>query len=107
MGEPCPPTLSGAPLTPAATLALAISLTLRFIHGLEQRLLNATFGGHNLTLQTRTIQSLAFRLGCDFAGLSLSSSTMEWVPQVRGGPGAGWPVPPAQRSSRGLRSGLP
>ncbi|XP_046539046.1 adhesion G-protein coupled receptor G5 isoform X2 [Equus quagga] len=52
-----------------------------FIHGLEQRLLNATFGGHNLTLQTRTIQSLAFRLGCDFAGLSLSSSTMEWVPQ--------------------------
>ncbi|XP_046539045.1 adhesion G-protein coupled receptor G5 isoform X1 [Equus quagga] len=54
-----------------------------FIHGLEQRLLNATFGGHNLTLQTRTIQSLAFRLGCDFAGLSLSSSTMEWVPQTR------------------------
>ncbi|XP_014593941.1 adhesion G-protein coupled receptor G5 isoform X2 [Equus caballus] len=52
-----------------------------FIHGLEQRLLNATFGGHNLTLQTRTIQSLAFRLGCDFAGLSLSSSIMEWVPQ--------------------------
>nr|XP_008506019.1 PREDICTED: probable G-protein coupled receptor 114 [Equus przewalskii] len=54
-----------------------------FIHGLEQRLLNATFGGHNLTLQTRTIQSLAFRLGCDFAGLSLSSSIMEWVPQTR------------------------
>ncbi|XP_058383879.1 adhesion G-protein coupled receptor G5 [Diceros bicornis minor] len=54
-----------------------------FIHGLEWSLLNTSFGGRNLTLQTRTIQSLAFKLGCDFAGLSLSSAALERVPQAR------------------------
>ncbi|KAF5919670.1 hypothetical protein HPG69_000271 [Diceros bicornis minor] len=53
-----------------------------FIHGLEWSLLNTSFGGRNLTLQTRTIQSLAFKLGCDFAGLSLSSAALERVPQT-------------------------
>ncbi|XP_004395890.1 PREDICTED: probable G-protein coupled receptor 114 [Odobenus rosmarus divergens] len=57
------------------------------IRGLECKLLNASFGGSNLTLQTPTIQSLIFKLGCDFAGLSLSSATMKRVPQVRGGQG--------------------
>ncbi|XP_030877100.1 adhesion G-protein coupled receptor G5 isoform X4 [Leptonychotes weddellii] len=52
------------------------------IRGLEYRLLNASFGGSNLTLQTPTIQSLIFKLGCNFAGLSLSSTTLERVPQV-------------------------
>ncbi|EPY84742.1 hypothetical protein CB1_000445014 [Camelus ferus] len=52
------------------------------IHGLECRLLNASFGGHNLTLQTNTIQTLAFKLGCDFTGLSLSSAALGRVPQV-------------------------
>uniref|UniRef100_A0A2K6G822 Adhesion G protein-coupled receptor G5 n=1 Tax=Propithecus coquereli TaxID=379532 RepID=A0A2K6G822_PROCO len=55
------------------------------VHILEQRLLNVSLGGYNLTLQTSTIQSLAFKLGCDFAGLSLSSAALKPVPQVRGG----------------------
>ncbi|XP_077919208.1 adhesion G-protein coupled receptor G5 isoform X5 [Halichoerus grypus] len=58
------------------------SLALSLIRGLECRLLNASFGGSNLTLQTPTIQSLIFKLGCNFAGLSLSSATKERVPQV-------------------------
>ncbi|XP_019522371.1 PREDICTED: adhesion G-protein coupled receptor G5 [Hipposideros armiger] len=53
------------------------------IHGLECRLLNATFKGNNLTLQTSTIQTLVFKLGCDFAGLSLNSEALEPVPQAR------------------------
>nr|XP_031536499.1 adhesion G-protein coupled receptor G5 isoform X1 [Vicugna pacos]XP_031536500.1 adhesion G-protein coupled receptor G5 isoform X1 [Vicugna pacos] len=52
------------------------------IHGLECRLLNASFRGHNLTLQTNTIQTLAFKLGCDFTGLSLSSAALGRVPQA-------------------------
>ncbi|XP_023370543.1 adhesion G-protein coupled receptor G5 [Otolemur garnettii] len=55
------------------------------VHTLEQMLLNVSFPGYNLTLQTSTIQSLAFKLGCDFAGLALSSDTLKPVPQVRGG----------------------
>ncbi|XP_070626742.1 adhesion G-protein coupled receptor G5 isoform X12 [Bos indicus] len=51
------------------------------IHGLELRLLNASFGGHNLTLQTQIIQALAFKLNCNFSGLSLSSAALEKVPQ--------------------------
>lgn len=65
------------------------SLGFSFIHGLEWRLLNVSFGGHNLTLKTHTIQTLAFKLGCNFTGLSLSSDTLERVPQVRGGQGWG------------------
>ncbi|XP_070626730.1 adhesion G-protein coupled receptor G5 isoform X3 [Bos indicus] len=53
------------------------------IHGLELRLLNASFGGHNLTLQTQIIQALAFKLNCNFSGLSLSSAALEKVPQAR------------------------
>ncbi|KAM5208361.1 adhesion G-protein coupled receptor G5 isoform 1-T1 [Hipposideros larvatus] len=53
------------------------------IRGLECRLLNATFKGNNLTLQTSTIQTLVFKLGCDFAGLSLNSEALEPVPQAR------------------------
>ncbi|XP_044787857.1 adhesion G-protein coupled receptor G5 isoform X6 [Bubalus bubalis] len=53
------------------------------IHGLELRLLNASFGGHNLTLQTHIIQALAFKLNCNFSGLSLSSAALEKVPQAR------------------------
>ncbi|XP_027795019.2 adhesion G-protein coupled receptor G5 isoform X2 [Marmota flaviventris] len=56
---------------------------LRQVEGLEQRLLNASFYGDNLTLETRTIQSLIFKLGCDFAGLALSSHTLEQVSQAR------------------------
>ncbi|XP_027795020.2 adhesion G-protein coupled receptor G5 isoform X3 [Marmota flaviventris] len=55
----------------------------RQVEGLEQRLLNASFYGDNLTLETRTIQSLIFKLGCDFAGLALSSHTLEQVSQAR------------------------
>ncbi|KAM7233790.1 hypothetical protein CapIbe_015926 [Capra ibex] len=53
------------------------------IHGLELRLLNASFGGYNLTLQTHIIQALAFKLNCNFTGLSLSSATVEKVPQAQ------------------------
>ncbi|XP_058135937.1 adhesion G-protein coupled receptor G5 [Dasypus novemcinctus] len=44
---------------------------------LESLLLDASFSGPNLTLQTYSIQSLAFRLDCDFPGLSLSSSILK------------------------------
>ncbi|XP_050000472.1 adhesion G-protein coupled receptor G5 isoform X2 [Alexandromys fortis] len=54
----------------------------RYIHRLEQMLLNASFCGHNLTLQTDAIQSLVFKLGCSFPGLSLSSATLPSVPQA-------------------------
>ncbi|XP_075833084.1 adhesion G-protein coupled receptor G5 isoform X2 [Microtus pennsylvanicus] len=54
----------------------------RHIHRLEQMLLNASFCGHNLTLQTDAIQSLVFKLGCSFPGLSLSSATLPNVPQA-------------------------
>ncbi|MEJ1276179.1 adhesion G protein-coupled receptor G5 [Cricetulus griseus] len=53
----------------------------RNIHQLEQMLLNTSFFGHNLTLQTNSIQSLVFKLDCDFSGLSLSSATMANVSQ--------------------------
>ena len=74
---------------PSLPRAVAISLTFRLIHGLESRLLNASFGGHNLTLRTHTIQTLAFKLGCNFTGLSVRSAALEQVPQVRGGQGLG------------------
>ncbi|CAH7079765.1 Adgrg5 [Phodopus roborovskii] len=54
----------------------------RHIHHLEQMLFNASFCGHNLTLQTNSIQSLIFKLDCDFSGLSLSSATLANVPQA-------------------------
>uniref|UniRef100_A0A2I3MSK5 Adhesion G-protein coupled receptor G5 n=1 Tax=Papio anubis TaxID=9555 RepID=A0A2I3MSK5_PAPAN len=57
---------------------------LRQLHQLEQMLLNTSFPGYNLTLQTPTIQSLAFKLSCNFSGLSLSSATLKRVPQARG-----------------------
>ncbi|XP_011920236.1 PREDICTED: probable G-protein coupled receptor 114 isoform X5 [Cercocebus atys] len=56
---------------------------LRQLHQLEQMLLNTSFPGYNLTLQTPTIQSLAFKLSCNFSGLSLSSATLKRVPQAR------------------------
>uniref|UniRef100_A0ABI7W390 Adhesion G protein-coupled receptor G5 n=1 Tax=Felis catus TaxID=9685 RepID=A0ABI7W390_FELCA len=52
------------------------------IRGLECSLLNTSFEGKNLTLQTHSIQTLAFKLGCDFTGLALSSATLERVPQA-------------------------
>ncbi|XP_037672189.1 adhesion G-protein coupled receptor G5 isoform X2 [Choloepus didactylus] len=52
----------------------------QYIRQLEWRLLNTSFTGCNLTVQTRSIQSLAFKLGCDFSGLFLSSSTLEPIP---------------------------
>uniref|UniRef100_G1QS61 Adhesion G-protein coupled receptor G5 n=1 Tax=Nomascus leucogenys TaxID=61853 RepID=G1QS61_NOMLE len=56
----------------------------RQLHQLEQMLLNTSFPGYNLTLQTPNIQSLAFKLSCDFSGLSLTSATLKRVPQARG-----------------------
>lgn len=53
------------------------------VHGLEQRLLNATFQDDKLNLHTNTIRSLVFKLGCNFTGLSLSSAALEQVPQAR------------------------
>lgn len=82
-GRSCLARPSGAPLAPPLLGALVISLAFRLIHGLERRLLEARFEGRNLTLQTSIIQTLAFKLGCDFAGLSLNSATLERVSQVR------------------------
>lgn len=83
-GRACLPRLSGALLAPPLLWAMVISLAFRYIRGLENRLLNASFQGSNLTLQTSTIQALVFKLGCDFAGLSLNSEALKPVPQVRG-----------------------
>lgn len=88
-GKPYPLRLSGPPVTLPPFQDLVTSLALRLIHGLEYRLLNATFEGYNLTLQTSTIQTLAFKLGCDFAGLSLHSHALDRVPQVRDGQDTG------------------
>uniref|UniRef100_A0A8C5VWX1 Adhesion G protein-coupled receptor G5 n=1 Tax=Microcebus murinus TaxID=30608 RepID=A0A8C5VWX1_MICMU len=55
------------------------------VHVLEQMLLNASLGGPNLTLRTRSIQSLAFQLGCDFAGLSLGSAAAALKPLPQAG----------------------
>ncbi|ERE79179.1 putative G-protein coupled receptor [Cricetulus griseus] len=60
----------------------ALTSKVRNIHQLEQMLLNTSFFGHNLTLQTNSIQSLVFKLDCDFSGLSLSSATMANVSQA-------------------------
>lgn len=74
---------------PSPPWTLVSSLALSLIRGLERSLLNASFGGSNLTLQTPTIQSLVFKLGCSFPGLSLSSASVERDPQVSGGRGRG------------------
>lgn len=79
-GKPYPPRLSG----PSLPLPHSRSAPM-LIHGLEQRLLNASFDTYSFTLQSETIQALAFNLNCSFAGLSLSSDALEWAPQVRGG----------------------
>ncbi|XP_052022822.1 adhesion G-protein coupled receptor G5 isoform X2 [Apodemus sylvaticus] len=63
-------------------LGRGLSSRVRHIHLLEQTLLNASFRGHNLTLQTKSIQSLVFKLSCDFPGLSLSSATLTNVSQA-------------------------
>uniref|UniRef100_G1PD32 Adhesion G protein-coupled receptor G5 n=1 Tax=Myotis lucifugus TaxID=59463 RepID=G1PD32_MYOLU len=59
------------------------------VHGLVYSLLNATFQGSNQTWQTSTIQTLAFKLGCDFAGLSLYSDALGSRPPGSGGQAAG------------------
>ena len=98
------------PLLPQALpQTLVNSLALSLIRDLECSLLNASFGGSNLTLQTPNIQALIFKLGCNFAGLSLNSTTMKRVPQVRGGQGMGPSqcLSPHKKSSKALRNGLP
>ncbi|XP_036131490.1 adhesion G-protein coupled receptor G5 isoform X2 [Molossus molossus] len=70
------------------------------IHALESSLLNVTFKGYNVTLQTRTIQSLAFKLGCDFAGLSLNSNDLEWAPQTRARHAMQFPAELTQKACR-------
>lgn len=60
----------------------------RHIHHLEQMLFNASFCGRNLTLQTNSIQSLVFKLSCEFPGLSLSSAALTNVSKVRGSEGS-------------------
>lgn len=78
---------SGLETSPLGCLQILLPIS-RHIHNLEQKLLNASFGGHNLTLQTNSIQSLVFKLSCDFPGLSLSSTTLTNVSQVRGSQGS-------------------
>uniref|UniRef100_A0A8C5L9V7 Adhesion G-protein coupled receptor G5 n=1 Tax=Jaculus jaculus TaxID=51337 RepID=A0A8C5L9V7_JACJA len=75
-GRPHPLGCLEFPLTPLLS-------SLKKVHHLEQMLLNTSFCGHNLTLQTRSIQSLVFKLTCDFPGLSLSSSMLEHSHQAR------------------------
>ncbi|GAB1293501.1 Adhesion G-protein coupled receptor G5 [Apodemus speciosus] len=63
-------------------LGRSLSSRVRHIHHLEETLLNASFHGHNLTLQTKSIQSMVFKLSCDFPGLSLTSATLTNVSQA-------------------------
>ncbi|XP_076988666.1 adhesion G-protein coupled receptor G5 isoform X2 [Tamandua tetradactyla] len=63
-----------------ATRGRVVTPPAHYIHLLEWKLLNTSFEGSNLTVQTESIQSLAFKLGCDFAGLSLNSSALERIP---------------------------
>nr|XP_020819359.1 adhesion G-protein coupled receptor G5 isoform X10 [Phascolarctos cinereus] len=49
----------------------------RLIHSLEAKLKNANFSSGNVTLQTNNIQSLVFKLTCDFSGLTINSSYLE------------------------------
>ncbi|XP_007520191.1 adhesion G-protein coupled receptor G5 isoform X1 [Erinaceus europaeus] len=61
-------------------------LSNEFIRGLEWSLLNTTFSGSNLTLQTLNIHSLAFNLDCKFSGLTLSGTTpQQRLPGIGGG----------------------
>ncbi|XP_029780991.1 adhesion G-protein coupled receptor G5 isoform X3 [Suricata suricatta] len=55
------------------------------IRTLEDSLLNTSFEGKNLTLKTHSIQTLVFKLSCNFPGLTLSSAALEQASQVRGG----------------------
>ncbi|XP_072492822.1 adhesion G-protein coupled receptor G5 isoform X2 [Notamacropus eugenii] len=49
----------------------------RLIHSLEDRLREVNFSSVNVTLQTDKIQSLVFKLTCDFPGLTINSSHVE------------------------------
>lgn len=64
------------PLSPGPHSRSALTL----IHGLEQRLLNATFDTNHLFLPSESIQALAFNLNCGFAGLALSSDDLSIKP---------------------------
>ncbi|XP_036604356.1 adhesion G-protein coupled receptor G5 isoform X2 [Trichosurus vulpecula] len=49
----------------------------RLIHSLEAKLKEVNFSSVNVTLQTNSIQSLVFKLTCDFPGLTINSSLLE------------------------------
>ncbi|XP_027713740.1 adhesion G-protein coupled receptor G5 isoform X2 [Vombatus ursinus] len=49
----------------------------RLIHSLEAKLKNVNFSSVNVTLQTNNIQSLIFKLTCDFPGLTISNSYLK------------------------------
>lgn len=53
------------------------------IRGLEGSLLNVNLSGSNFTVKTANIQSLAFKLNCAFAGLSLGSTTLKEASQAQ------------------------
>ncbi|ELW66198.1 putative G-protein coupled receptor 114, partial [Tupaia chinensis] len=53
------------------------------VRALEQKLLKADFQGPRLTLRTDIIQSLVFKLDCNFTGLSLSSDSLEQNPKAQ------------------------
>ncbi|XP_077607466.1 adhesion G-protein coupled receptor G5 isoform X5 [Crocuta crocuta] len=80
-------------------------LNKRFIRSLEHSLLNTSFGGKNLTLQTHSIQTLAFKLGCDFTGLTLNSAVLEPVPQARVPHAMQFPAELTQDACRARRHG--
>ncbi|XP_039088609.1 adhesion G-protein coupled receptor G5 isoform X3 [Hyaena hyaena] len=76
-----------------------------FIRSLEHSLLNTSFGGKNLTLQTHSIQTLAFKLGCDFTGLTLNSAALEPVPQAQVPHAMQFPAELTQDACRARRHG--
>ncbi|XP_066205144.1 adhesion G-protein coupled receptor G5 [Saccopteryx leptura] len=70
------------------------------IHDLERSLLGINFSGFNLTLETPTIQTLVFKLGCNFAGLSLNSDALEHVPKTWGRHAMQFPTELTQKACR-------
>ncbi|KAM6223748.1 adhesion G-protein coupled receptor G5 [Rhynchocyon petersi] len=76
---------------------------MKYIKNLEETLLNISFEGCNLMEQTSQaiIQSLAFKLNCDFAGLSLNSTTTpKKTPQARSPHSMRFPAELTQKACR-------
>ncbi|XP_012586047.1 PREDICTED: probable G-protein coupled receptor 114 [Condylura cristata] len=72
----------------------------RLIQGLENSLLSLNFSASNVSLMTDNIHSLAFKLNCAFAGLSLSSTAQKHTSQARAQHAMQFPAELTQRACK-------